>query len=76
VKMAKKRAKKEQSGLLGAIMWIVGVLVTLSIGFSMIAGELILPSWLGGAITAMVVGWIVVIGAILGVIMAIIRAAA
>ncbi len=73
--MAKKRAKKEQSGLLGAIMWIVGVLVTLSIGFSMIAGKLILPSWLGGEITAMVVGWIVVIGAILGVIMAIIRAA-
>ena len=59
--------------LTGAIMWIVGVLVSLAVGNGMIEETLSVPL-IPGMITV-VAGWIVVIGALLGVIMAIVKAA-
>ena len=58
--------------VLNLIVWIVGVLVSLAVGFGMIDGVLIVPY-----VQAIVpiAGWIVVIGTIVGVVMAIIKAA-
>jgi len=60
---------KQQGGLLGLIMWIVGVLVSLAVGFGMIDGVLTVR-YIPLIVTA-VAGWIVVIGTVIGVIMAI-----
>ena len=65
-------AKKEK-GLLALIMWIVGVLVSLAVGNGMIEGVLSVPL-IPGIITV-VAGWIVVIGAVVGVIMALVNLA-
>jgi len=62
-----------KKGLLDVIIWIVGVLVSLAVGFGMTSGTLSIP-YIPSIITA-VAGWIVVIGVIIGVIMAIIQAA-
>ena len=62
-----------KKGLLDVIMWIVGVLVSLAVGFGMTSGNLSIP-YIPSIITV-VAGWIVVIGVIIGVIMAIIKAA-
>lgn len=54
--------------------WLTGILVSLSVGFAMIGdgvNQLILPSWLGGAMASMVVGWIIVVITLIGVITAI-----
>ena len=60
-----------ETNLLGVVMWIVGVLVSLAVGFGMIDGVLVVR-WIPSVITV-IAGWIVVIGAIIGVITAIIR---
>ena len=62
-------AKRESSGVLEVIAWLVGVLVSLAVGSGMIKGTLTVPG-IPTIITA-IAGWIVVIGAIVGVIMAI-----
>lgn len=62
----------KNKSLLGVIMWIVGVLVSLAVGNGMIEGALSVPL-IPGVITV-VAGWVVVIGAVVGVIMAILKA--
>ncbi len=61
-----------KKGLLSLIMWIVGVLVSLAVGFGMTSGTLVIP-FIPSIITV-IAGWIVVIGAIVGVILAIMDA--
>ena len=63
----------KNKSLLGVIMWIVGVLVSLAVGNGMIEGILSVPLIPG--IVTVIAGWIVVIGAIVGVIMALINLA-
>ncbi|MBM3234327.1 hypothetical protein FJZ19_04520 [Candidatus Pacearchaeota archaeon] len=60
-----------KTNLLDIIMWVVGVLVGLAVGFGMTSGTLTVPY-----VQAIVpiAGWIVVIGTILGVILAIVKA--
>jgi len=76
--MAKKSADEKevkmakQSGLLGIVMWIVGVLVSLAVGFGMTSGALTVP-YVQAVVP--IAGWIVVIGTVIGVILAIIDAA-
>ena len=66
-------AKKNRVGnVLNFVVWLTGVLVSLSVGFAMVSGTLTLPFWLGGDLVAMVVGWIVVITTILSAILALI----
>ena len=60
--------------LMNIITWLTAVIVSLSVGFGMIGGTLSLPDWLGGATLAMIAGWIVVIGTIISVVMAVIGA--
>ena len=64
----------KKASFLDAVMWVVGVLVSLAVGFGMTSGTLSIPYI--PAIVTMVAGWIVVVGTILGVIMAIAKAAA
>jgi len=63
-----------QGGLvLHLVAWLTGVLVSLSVGYSMITGTLTLPSWLGADVTAMLVGWIVVVTTAISAAMVIIK---
>ena len=64
---------KQGGRVLNFIAWLTGVLVSLSIGFAMIGGTLTLPTWLGGSVLAMIVGWVVVITTVIGAVMAILQ---
>ena len=55
-------------GIVGILAWITGVLVSLAVGFGMINGSLEVP-YIG--IINQVAGWVVVIGAVVSVVMAI-----
>ena len=65
--MAKKDFK-----LIDTIAWVTGILVSLSVGFGMIGKTLTIPFLsMGGNIITVLAGWIVVIGTIVGLILAI-----
>lgn len=64
-------AKSGSAGLMGVLTWIVGVLVSLAVGSGMINSTLTIPG-IPGIITV-IAGWIVVVGAIISVIMAILN---
>lgn len=74
--MAKtKQRTQRKMTLLGLITWLVGILVSLSVGFGMIGRTLTIPFLDGpSAVVPVIAGWVVVIGAILSVIIAIIDA--
>ena len=59
------------AGVWSFIMWVVGVLVSLAVGYGMANGVLKVP-WFG-TVTA-VAGWVVIVLTILGVILKIIDA--
>jgi len=66
-------AKSKEAGkVLSFVVWLTGILVSLSVGFGMINGALSLPKWLGGSVLALIVGWIVVITTIISAVIAII----
>ena len=66
---------KKVGMILNFVAWLTGVLVSLSVGFSMIEPNtgLSLPRYLGGEPIAMIVGWIVVITTMISAIMAILQ---
>ncbi len=66
-------AKKQASQILNFVAWLTGVLVSLSIGFAMIGGTLTLPSWLGGNVLALIVGWVVVITTAISAVLAVLQ---
>ena len=57
------------TSVMGIIAWVVGVLVSLAVGSGMIQEVLVIPGI--PAIITVIAGWIVVIGAIVSVVMAI-----
>ena len=57
------------NNLIGIITWIVGVLVSLAVGSGMIDSTLAIPGI--PSIITVIAGWVVVVGAIIGVIVAI-----
>ena len=59
----------KENNLIGIITWIVGVLVALAVGSGMINKVLTIPGI--PTIVTVVTGWVVVVGAILSVILAI-----
>jgi hypothetical protein len=59
----------ERNDLMGILMWIVGIIVSLAVGSGMIDGTLAVPGIPG--IIAVASGWVVVVGAILSVVLAI-----
>lgn len=64
---------KDTSSILNFVVWLTGVIVSLSVGFAMIEGTLSLPTWLGGDVVAMVAGWIVVITTLVGLVLALLK---
>jgi len=64
---------KQQKGLIGVLMWLVGVIVSLAVGFGMTSGTLTVPYI--PEIIVSIAGWVVVVATLLGVVMAIIGAA-
>ncbi|MFH0808067.1 MAG: hypothetical protein V1888_00405 [archaeon] len=58
-----------RDNLIGVITWIVGILVSLAVGSGMIDGTLMIPAI--PVIITVIAGWIVVIGAIISLILAI-----
>ena len=58
-----------ENSLIGIVTWIVGVIVALAVGSGMISETLSIPGI--PAIITIVAGWVVVVGAILSVILAI-----
>ena len=59
---------KNETGILSIITWIVGIIVSLAVGFALIDGIIAVP--MIGVINV-IAGWVVVVGAIISVIMAI-----
>lgn len=58
-----------KAGLMSVITWIVGILVSLAVGSGMINGILGIPGI--PAVVVVIGGWIVVIGAVISLIMAV-----
>lgn len=58
-----------ENTLVGLFAWIVGVLVALAVGSGMIQEVLTVPGI--PAIVTVVAGWVVVVGAIISVILAV-----
>ena len=59
----------KEGNLVGILVWIVGVISALAVGSGMIDGTLVIPAI--PAIITVVAGWVVVIGAIISLILAI-----
>ena len=61
------------NSIVGIFTWIVGVIVALAVGSGMINGVLTIPgiSAIGNNLVVQIAGWVVVVGAIVSVILAI-----
>lgn len=59
----------KEGNLVGILVWIVGVISALAVGSGMIDGTLVIPAI--PTIVTVVAGWVVVIGAIISLILAI-----
>jgi hypothetical protein len=68
-----KKSSNFLGKLFGFVAWITGVIVSLAVAFGMINGILKLPNWLGGSITGIIAGWVVIVTTLLGVLIAIFR---
>ncbi|MDO8508623.1 MAG: hypothetical protein Q7S27_02970 [Nanoarchaeota archaeon] len=68
--MRPRRSRGPLSEVWGLIIWLVGVLVSLAVGFGMTDGSLAIPFF--PDVITQVAGWIVVVLTILGVVLKII----
>ena len=59
----------KEGNLVGILMWIVGVISALAVGSGMIDGTLTIPAI--PAVITVIAGWVVVIGAIISLILAV-----
>jgi len=59
----------KESNLIGILIWIVGVISALAVGSGMIDGTLTIPAI--PVVITVIAGWVVVIGAIISLILAI-----
>lgn len=59
--------------IINLVLWLTGVIVSLSVGFAMTNDTLTLPSWLGGSVVAMTAGWVVIILTLVSVVLEIIK---
>lgn len=59
----------EENSLVGILTWIVGVIVALAVGSGMIDNTLSIPAI--PLVITVIAGWVVVVGAVLSVILAI-----
>ncbi|MBS3088104.1 hypothetical protein J4226_05925 [Candidatus Pacearchaeota archaeon] len=59
--------KMQENNLTGILIWIVGVIISLTVGSAMINKTLLIP--MIPAIVTIVSGWVVIIGSIISVIL-------
>ena len=59
----------KENNLVGILVWIVGVISALAVGSGMIDGTLTIPAI--PAIITVIAGWVVVVGAIISLILAV-----
>ena len=59
----------QDNNLVGIMIWIVGIIVSLAVGSGMIDGTLTIPAI--PAIITVVSGWVVAIGAVISVVLAV-----
>lgn len=71
IKKIKGGDKMNENNLVGIIIWIVGVIVALAVGSGMVDGTLNIP--IIPPIITTVSGWIVVVGAVVSVVLAILN---
>jgi len=69
---------KQGGTILHLLAWFTGVVVSLVVGFGMINGVLVVPSWLGGGTAAgdvivIFVGWVVLITTLISAVMALLK---
>ena len=69
---------KQGGTLMHLLAWFTGVVVSLVVGFGMINGVLVIPSWLGGGSAAgdaivIFVGWVVLITTLISAVMALLK---
>lgn len=67
-----------RKNFLSMIEWLTSILVSLSVGFSMIGNGfgmslLTLPDWIGGAMATAIVGWVIIAATFVGIIFAIFK---
>ena len=59
----------KENNLIGVLTWIVGIISALAVGSGMIDGTLIIPAI--PSIITIIAGWVVVVGAVLSLILAV-----
>ena len=59
----------EEGNLVGILVWVVGIISALAVGSGMIDGTLVIP--IIPTIITVVAGWVVVVGAIISLVLAI-----
>ena len=59
----------KDNNLIGILIWIVGIIVSLAVGSGMIDGTLNIP--MIPKIITIVSGWVVVVGAVISIVLAI-----
>ena len=62
---------KNKMDVIGLLMWLVGIVVALAVGFGMTTGALVIP-YIYPIITV-VAGWVVIVTTAIGVIMAAVK---
>lgn len=77
-KPQKTEVHHSRKSFMNMLEWLTSILVSLSVGFSMIGNGfglslLTLPTWIGGATTTAIVGWIIVFATFIGVLVAIFK---
>ncbi len=61
----------KENTFMGVIIWVTGILVSLAVGFGMTSKTLTIPFLsAGNYVITVIAGWIVVLGAIISIIMA------
>lgn len=66
-----KISKKEK--ILTFIAWVSGILVSLTVGYSLIKGPLILPEVLGKHLVSNITGWVIIVTTLLSLILSLKR---
>ena len=63
-------AKQKGSKILNFVAWLTGVIVSLAVGFALIAGTISVP-YIG--IVNEIAGWVVIVTTVLGVVLALLK---
>jgi len=66
-------SRKKSRGWLNFLEWVSSMAVFLSVGIAMIGGTFSLPLWVGGSVTAVIVGWIIILATLAEILVEIFR---